>query len=231
MFLDLLFPVRGDIIPADHAYALFATLSRIVPAFHDRNAGLRFLPLNGILAAPRQLQLTERTRLRVRLPDDSIRLALPLAGKQLDIAGHTVRLGAPSVATLIPAATLYSRIVCLKMSWQSPRERKRERPNLTELPSTLTDASTPEKFLAAVRRRLYERGIEGEPTLPLILTGPRAGQPCRRVFRIKGRAIVGYSLTVSGLSAEHSVRLQEESLGGRSRLGCGFFLPVKDGGK
>jgi CRISPR-associated protein Cas6 len=219
--LDLLFPVRGGVIPADHTYTLYGAISRIAPKFHDKNAGLRFLPLNGIPAGPRQLQLTDRTRLRVRVPGDSVRLALPLAGKSLDLNGSSIRLGVPSIATLNPAPALHARIVSFKMSWQSPHETTKnvERPNLSNLPTTLQAATMPDKYLDAVRRRLAALGIDGEPTLPLILTGARAGQPCRRVLRIKGRAIVGYSLIVSGLSAEHSLRLQELGLGGRSPWG------------
>src|SRR6185437_1471176 len=91
VFLDLVFPVRGEQVPTDHDYALYAALSRIVPQFHDKQSGLRFLPLNGVPAAPRMLQVTDRSRLRVRLSDDQIRLALPLAGKRLDLDGHGIR--------------------------------------------------------------------------------------------------------------------------------------------
>ncbi|HEY2911058.1 MAG TPA: type I-MYXAN CRISPR-associated protein Cas6/Cmx6 [Gemmataceae bacterium] len=231
MFFDLIFPVRGEQVPTDHAYSLYGALSRIVREFHDKQSGLHFLTLNGVPAAPRLLQLTDRSRLRVRLPDDQIRLALPLAGKRLDLDGHTIRLGVPSVATLEPAATLWSRIVTIKHSWQSPHERSKNanRPNLNALPRTLAEASSPDKFLDSVRRGLAQHGIDGEPTLPLTLSGPRAGQPRRRVLRIHGKAIVGYSLLVAGLSAEHSLRLQELGLGGRGRLGCGFFLPAREG--
>jgi len=30
------------------------------------------------------------------------------------------------------------------------------------------------------------------------------------------------------LSADDSIRLQEHGLGGRTRMGCGFFLPTGD---
>ena len=49
------------------------------------------------------------------------------------------------------------------------------------------------------------------------------------MVRVKGKAVVGYSLIVSGLTAAESVRLQEHGLGGRTRMGCGFFLPVREG--
>ena len=38
--------------------------------------------------------------------------------------------------------------------------------------------------------------------------------------------MVAYSLHVVGLTAEESVLLQEEGLGGRRRMGCGVFTPL-----
>lgn len=45
----------------------------------------------------------------------------------------------------------------------------------------------------------------------------------RKIFSIHGSRLVGYSLSVSGLSEEHSLRLQSNGVGGRRKLGCGFF--------
>lgn len=47
----------------------------------------------------------------------------------------------------------------------------------------------------------------------------------RRIFRIKDKHVVAHALLVSELSAEESIRLQEEGLGGRRKLGCGVFVP------
>ena len=44
---DLVFPVQGEALPTDHAYPLFAALSRLVPAFHDADAKTRFAPITG----------------------------------------------------------------------------------------------------------------------------------------------------------------------------------------
>ena len=49
------------------------------------------------------------------------------------------------------------------------------------------------------------------------------------MVRVKGQKIVGYALVVSGLDADESVRLQERGLGGRTHMGCGFFLPAREG--
>ena len=211
--IDLLFPAFGETIPTDHAYPLYATLAAVVPAFHEPDARLCFAPLGGTPDAPGRLRLTDFSRLRVRLPADRIPLALPLAGKRLDIAGHSVRLGVPTVTTLTPAPSLFARLVTINDTQQKRGDSK--------------IISTPERFLDSVRIALTKASVQAEPSLPVILTGPRAGEPRRRVVRIKGRAIVGYSLLLSGLSAEDSIIVQESGLGGRTRMGCGFFLPAR----
>jgi CRISPR-associated protein Cas6 len=203
---DLLFPVVGDTLPTDHAYPLYAALSRLAPRFHDRAGEMRFAAITGELAGAGRIGVTTQSRLRVRTTEDALPATLKLAGKRLDLGGSTVRLGAPTVAPLRPAPTLQARLVTFKHS------------------------DTPERFLATARSKLVELGVEGEPAIPLMESGPRAGQPRRRVVRVKGKAVVGYALLVSGLTAWESIRLQEAGLGGRTRIGCGFFLPVRERG-
>jgi Cas6 Crispr len=48
-----------------------------------------------------------------------------------------------------------------------------------------------------------------------------------RVVRIKDKTVVGYGVRVAGLNVEESLRLQEHGLGGRRKLGCGVFVPVR----
>jgi CRISPR-associated protein Cas6 len=204
VFIDLLFPARGESVPLDHSYPLYAALSRAVPAFHEPDADIRFAPLNGMPGEPGRLQLTEWSRLRVRLPSDAIPAVLPLAGKVLDVAGASVRFGPPTVTMLIPATTLEARLVTFKHSEES------------------------DKFLTTARVKLTEMEIAGEPAVRAFESGPRAGEPRRRVVRLRGQKIVGYAVIVSGLTADESIRLQERGLGGRTKMGCGFFLPAQE---
>jgi len=141
----------------------------------------------------------------VRLPANQVQLALPLAGKRLDIAGSRVLLGVPAIRTLVAAPVLVARMVTFK------------------------NADTPEQFLTTARAKLKELGVTSEPSLPIHLDGERAGEAKRRVVRVKGAVIVGYSLLVSELSAADSLVLQERGLGGRTHLGCGFFSPANAG--
>jgi len=202
LYLDVIFPASGDAIPKDHAYPLYAALSRIVPEFHQESCPLRFSSITGVADSGGQLQLTPHSHLRVRLPQDQVKVVLPLAGKRLLLGDVGIRLGVPALRTLEPATSLVARLVTFK------------------------NAETPEQFLATARTKLAELGVSGEPQLPIHLDGGRAGEPKRRVLRIKDVAIVGYSLLVSELSASDSIKLQESGLGGRTKMGCGFFLPV-----
>lgn len=203
MILELVFPASGSVLPIDHAYPLYGALSALVPAFHADESSLRFAPITGIGQPDGTLQFGPHSCLRVRVPDDSVRLVLPLAGKRLDVAGASVRLGVPAVRTLVSAPAVVARVVTFK------------------------GADTPDQFLTTARKKLAELGVTGDPQLPIHTDGERAGEPKRRVVRIKGAAIVGYSLLVAELSAADSLTLQERGLGGRTHLGCGFFTPAK----
>ncbi|HZT80067.1 MAG TPA: type I-MYXAN CRISPR-associated protein Cas6/Cmx6 [Gemmataceae bacterium] len=213
--IDLSFPVRGETLPTDHAYALYGALARAVPALHGGGLRLLLASIPGEYVGGGQLRLVApRSRLRLRLPAEAISAALPLAGKALNVAGHTVRLGVPQVLPLVPAAALVARLVTMK------RSDRRE-------PSGTKRYMDPAAFLGAARRQLEALGIRGEPAIPLISQGPHAGKPRRRVLRIKERRVVGYALQVTGLTAAESIRLQEHGLGGRTRMGCGFFVPLR----
>lgn len=70
------------------------------------------------------------------------------------------------------------------------------------------------RFDEEIQRQLRALDIKGAPQ-----RGPR------RIVSIKDRKVVGYSLLVTGLTADESIRLQEQGLGGRRKMGCGVFLP------
>jgi CRISPR-associated protein Cas6 len=203
MQIDVSFPVRGGPLPIDHAYPLYAALAKVVPGFHDPGEPFAFAPITGSREGPGRLGLHDRSRLRVRLPGERIAAVLPLAGRDLLLGGDRIHLGVPTVAPLRPAPLLAAGVVTYK------------------------NATDPARFLEQTRRRLDEMGVAGEAGVPLVEKGPRAGEPRRRILRVKGRKIIGFALRVGGLTAEESVRLQELGLGGRRRMGCGFFVPYR----
>jgi CRISPR-associated endonuclease/helicase Cas3 len=80
---------------------------------------------------------------------------------------------------------------------------------------TIKGYTEPEPFTDAVCRKLNERAIRGE-----VVVGPR------RVLQVGNHTIVGFGLALHELSDEASIQLQAEGLGGRRKMGCGYFNPI-----
>jgi CRISPR-associated protein Cas6 len=197
-YIAVHFPVQGRQLPADHGYALYAAITRQLPSLHGQPwLGLEFLSgvpwREGIIVLP-----TRGASLRLRIPADRYGHVLPLAGRRLDLSGHTIRLGIPIARPLQPASSLYARCVTIKK---------------------FTDA---EPFLDAARRQLDALGITATLELPL----DEQGRFRRRILTIKDKAIVGFSLATHNLNDEDSLRLQSTGIGGRRSMGCGHFNPI-----
>jgi CRISPR-associated protein Cas6 len=204
-FVDLSFPLVGKTLPLDHGYSLYAALSRILPRLHEHKA-VGVHPIRGDAAGDGLLRVAVRSQLQIRTPTDLIAEFLPLAGKVLNLDGHSLRVGVPRVLALRSAASLAARLVTIK---------------------GFTD---PAGFLEAVRRQLDALGVSRQTAveIPSAPAGrAHAGEPLRRVLRIKDRTVVGFAVHVLHLGAEESVMLQEHGLGGRRHMGCGIFVPVE----
>jgi hypothetical protein len=225
--IELHFPIQGATLPTDHGYTLYAALCRHVPALHAADCPMLIATIGGQSVGPKLIRLDpDRSRLRFRLPADQIPALLKLAGKALELDGHRLRLGVPNVRALIPAPSLIARLVVLKAS--SPRtvpadrhSRDRERTKRYLNPAT---------FLDGCRHQLDELGVAGEVGIPLVHTGPHQEKPRRHVLRVRDKKVVGFSVQINGLTAEESLKVQEHGLGGRKKMGCGFFVAMLEGG-
>lgn len=69
-----------------------------------------------------------------------------------------------------------------------------------------------ERFEAEVRSQMARLDLKGQ-----------LGLGKRRTFQVHGKQVVGYEVLVSELTAPESILLQEQGLGGRRKMGCGFF--------
>ena len=203
MIIELAFPTIGNSLPADHGYPLYASLSRLLPSLHSEADGFAIGPILGQYAGDGKLVLTaKRACLRLRLNASDVGNVIALAGKRIVIAGHALRLGVPTVHALAPAPALMARLVTIK------------------------GFEEPESFLAAARRQLDELHIAAEVSIPVVLSGPHAGEPRRRILRIKDKRVVGFTVHVTGLNDDDSLKLQATGIGGRRKMGCGFFVPL-----
>lgn len=210
--VDLAFAITGQKpIAADHGYAVFGAVSRVLPVVHE-DASFAIHPLAGRKVGPDQMAILPTTKLTIRTPAERIAELLPLAGQSLAIGEAAIRVGTPQVYALTPATALRSRLVVIKVK-DVPAEKL-----------------TPEIFLGAARKQLNDLGIskEAEIGIPRIPAGPKQDEPQRRAINIKGAKIVGYEVIVQALTAEESLTLQENGLGGRQKMGCGVFVLIAE---
>ncbi len=80
---------------------------------------------------------------------------------------------------------------------------------------TIKGYTEPEAFTDAVCRKLNELGLRGE-----VVIGPR------RILKVGTHTIVGFGLAIHELSDDASIQLQEQGLGGRRKMGGGYFNPI-----
>lgn len=143
VYVELGFPVIGTTLSSDHGYAMFSAISRSIPEAHGAD-WLAVETVPGYGRGDGAIQINERARLKMRLPQDRVSLMIKLAGRRLDVGGYAVRLGIPEIHLLKPSSSLYARCVTIKKFIE------------------------PEPFLDAVVRKLDELGVRGEPEI-----GPR----------------------------------------------------------
>ncbi len=215
MIVDVVFPVRPAVpvgvpaVPADHSYALLGAIASVTPAIHGDPA-VGIFPLPGRLGGARDLILSVSTTLTVRAPVDRVAALLPLAGKTLPLAGCRLHVGAPNVRALVPARSLYSRLVIIKHGTDAAGFIERAWGQLTALGVTGNLALVSRRAAAPV-----QTGIGGrEPWV-------------RRTIRVQHQQIVGYAVRVDDLSDADSLVLQGAGLGGKRRLGAGLFVPLR----
>ena len=199
IYVELSFSITGQSLPADHGYGLYSAIAHLAPQIHERE-GVSILTITGIPDRQGKIFLTERSNLRIRLPYECMPMVYHLAGKQLSIGSHSIRLGIPQIFMLRPADRLRARIVTIKNHLE------------------------PESFLAAAQLQLEALGIIGDAIVPLDIEG----KPDRKTIKIKTYSVVGFGLEVSGLSEGDSIKLQILGLGGKHRMGCGVFVPMKE---
>lgn len=203
--IDLSFPVHGTEVWADQNHRLLAALTQKVKEVHQ----LENFAVNTIMGIPNPdkkgvIKLTPESRLVLRLSVEAIQYVHPLVGQTLNLGGYSIQLGNPTLETLKPTDTLKARVVTIK--------------GYTE----------PAPFLEAADRQLQALGIQASVGIP----ANKNGEPKRLTLKItkdlkgekKSFTIVGFSVVVSHLTPDDSLKLQAHGLGGKRRLGAGVFF-------
>ena len=120
--VDIAFRLPGGRLPVDHAYALFRGISDALSWFADE-PGARLHQVHTAAsgsgwirpesATGKELHLSRRTKLTLRVPERRVDDTLALAGRELDVGGYSLTPCTGKVMHLRPASTLLARhVVC-----------------------------------------------------------------------------------------------------------------------
>jgi CRISPR-associated protein Cas6 len=117
--VDVVFQIDCRALPVDHAWALSQALRAVLPWLETEPvAGVHPIHVadsgNGWMRpehADDLLCLSRRTKLVLRVPRQRIDAAQTLVGRQLDVAGHALRVDKASLRPLSPLTTIFSRYV------------------------------------------------------------------------------------------------------------------------
>ena len=105
--VDLAFAVSGGPLPRDHSLALWDALVQAAPSLADDET-IAVLPVRAASAGDGGLVLQRRSRLLMRLAESQVGSVLTLSGRQIEVAGTPVLLGAAKTRPLAPHVTLYA---------------------------------------------------------------------------------------------------------------------------
>jgi CRISPR-associated protein Cas6 len=112
--VDLCFPiVQGRMLEVDHGHALYLALAEVC-ANLERIPGLGIHAVRGVPGGAKgELILSEESEVRLRIPAGSAPLLKELAGSELEVRRHVIRLGEPQARSLPPVSALWARTVTI----------------------------------------------------------------------------------------------------------------------
>ena len=192
--------VQGDFIHLDHAYELFSALSRKYVDLHDPSLKVGIFGINGIPDKHNKtiLQLSDRSKQRLRLRIQDVGIAYRLEHQSLIIGNYSVQLGEVSIGLLQPSPNLKARLITIK------------------------GAETGDGFLSSARSQLDRLNVHAN----IELDCHSDGRSKYKTIKVRGFTVVCFGLTVTNLSPIESLILQQEGIGGKRKMGCGMFTPV-----
>ena len=200
-YVDVLFPLKGRLLPLDNCYLIYSALSCLCPNIHKSN-DIAIHPIAGIPNSYKQLKLTKRSKLKIRIPIEQIPLIYEFLVEQTFKIGESqFHIGIPEYKALTSSCSLYSRLVIIRRCIE------------------------PQVFLEAAQSQLANLGITGN----INLLKKKNGQlQCRQLILNKKEGtfpIRGYGVEVTDLSESDSIKLQQHGIGGKKKMMCGVFVP------
>lgn len=217
-YLEVQFSLRGKTLPADHGYALYSCIKRLLKS-EDYPKDLReqllqeegissevlLCSVPGVPNREGTIFLNRESRLRLRCPAEQAKYWYQgLQNRVLDLNNHVIRLIQPRLTLPRPSTVLKARLVVFKL----------ERWNTHE---------APQYFLESCQKALANLEIQGQA----FIDSNAEGDLALRALKIKDKQVLGFGVTVEDLESEDSIKLQSLGLGGRKHFGCGWFYPAE----
>lgn len=107
--IDMVFELKGDALPTSYPFALWDELVRYAPQLaNDDLAGI--IPLRTVQSGENML-LPKRAKLAIRLPQAQAEIITVLTGRELNISGNKLRLGACQPRPIQSHSTLHAQLV------------------------------------------------------------------------------------------------------------------------
>ncbi|MFM2315026.1 MAG: type CRISPR-associated protein Cas6/Cmx6 [Cyanobacteriota bacterium] len=201
-YVDVVFPLKGRFLPLDNGYLVYSALSDLCPNIHKAELDIGIHPIAGKPNRYKQLKLTKRSKLKIRIALEQIPLIYQFLVEQtFKIGASQFHIGIPEYKVLTPASSLYSRLVIIRRS------------------------RMPQDFIEAAQRQLERLGITGEINL---LQKQNGQLQCRQLVMRKEEGtfpLIGYGVEVTDLSESDSIKLQQQGIGGKRKMMCGVFVP------
>jgi CRISPR-associated protein Cas6 len=202
-YVDVVFPLKGRFLPLDNGYLVYSALSNLCPNIHKPELdNIAIHPIAGKPNSYKQLKLTKRSKLKIRIPLEQIPLIYQfLVEKTFKIGESPFHIGIPEYKALTPASSLYSRLVIIRRCIE------------------------PQVFIETAQHQLQALGITGKINL---LQKQNGQLQCRQLVMRKEEGtfpLIGYGVEVTDLSESNSIKLQQQGIGGKRKMMCGVFVP------
>lgn len=123
LWVNLIFPVTGTWMPADHGYGLYSALCHWHPIV--KNLGdWQLITVNGIPSENGTIQLGDRSTMTIRTPSRNFHVFRQLSNLKFTVGRHPIQFGQFSLEQLTGVETLRSRIVVIKQQEDHFRDRR-----------------------------------------------------------------------------------------------------------
>ena len=198
---EIVFRIRCDALPVDHAWELYDGFTRKL-SWIDQEPSLGILSIhvassgNGWtrpLEPDAMLELSRRTRMIVRVPKSRIDETLRLSGETFTVGEHELKILEGKARTLTTGKTLFARAVICEGDEQE------------------------ETFFQRIVTEIRNMDI---PVTKMMCGLPSAIRTPQKIYQTR-------SVLVSDLEPKHSITLQQMGVGTGRHLGCGIFVPHK----